>query len=161
EDVCQRQEMGQDVSLTELRRRFPQWGDELAVVMDCHRLLAPPGPRFPAVGEMLGEFRLLAELGRGGMGRVYLAEQACLAGRLVVLKVTPSGNQEHLKLARLQHTHIVPLYSVRDFPDRHLRKLCMPCLGGATLQQLLRQLRPLPAEKRHGSDLLEALRQSV
>src|SRR5438270_8835417 len=38
EEVCQRQELGQDVSLTELRQRFPEWAEELAVVLDCHRL---------------------------------------------------------------------------------------------------------------------------
>jgi eukaryotic-like serine/threonine-protein kinase len=163
EEVCQRQELGQDVSLTELRQRFPQWADELAVVLDCHRLLglAPRPPGFPDVGETLGEFRVLAQLGRGGHGRVYLAEETFLAGRLVVLKASPLGDREHLSLARLQHTHIVPLYSARDFPDRGLRLLCMPCLGGATLEQLLGQLRAVPPERRSGRDLLEALRAGV
>jgi serine/threonine protein kinase/Flp pilus assembly protein TadD len=163
EEVCQRQERGQEVSLTELGGRFPQWQQELAVVLNCHRILAlaPAGPRFPEAGEILSEFRLLAELGRGGMGRVYLGEQTFLAGRLMVLKVTPGGNQEHLKLARLQHTHIVPLYSVRDIPDRQLRVLCMPCLGGATVQQFLQQLRPIAHERRTGQDLLDALKASV
>ncbi len=163
EEVCQREQRGQDVPLTELCARFPRWQEELAVVRDCHRLLdlLPPAPRFPNPGEVLGEFRLLAELGRGGMGRVYLAEQAFLAGRRTILKLTPAANQEHLKLARLQHTHIVPLYSVRDCPERHLRKLCMPCLGGATLQQLLRRLQPIPPERRTGGDLLDALPASV
>src|SRR5205823_5638226 len=83
EEVCQRQELGQDVSLTELRQRFPRWADELAVVLDCHRLLglSPRAPGYPDAGETLGEFRVLAQLGRGGRGRVYLAEEAFLAGR--------------------------------------------------------------------------------
>jgi serine/threonine protein kinase/Flp pilus assembly protein TadD len=163
EEVCQRQELGQDVSLSELRQRFPEWVDELAVVLDCHRLLglAPRAPGFPAVGETLGEFRVLAELGQGGRGRVYLAEETFLAGRLVVLKASPVGDREHLSLARLQHTHIVPLYSARDFPERGLRLLCMPCLGGATLEQLLRHLRAVPPQRRTGRDLLEALRECV
>jgi eukaryotic-like serine/threonine-protein kinase len=163
EEVCQRQERGQPVPLQELQERFPQWHDELAIVDRCHRLfeLAPSGPRFPEAGETLGDFRLLAELGRGGMGRVYLAEQAFLAGRRMILKVTPRANEEHLNLARLQHTHIVPLYSVRDIPERNVRKLCMPCLGGATLQQLLRTLRSVPRQHRSGRDLVAALETSV
>jgi serine/threonine protein kinase/tetratricopeptide (TPR) repeat protein len=163
EEICQRQERGQEVSLAELGGRFPLWQEELAVVLNCHQILdlAPAGPRFPEVGDILGEFRLLTELGRGAMGRVYLGEQTFLAGRLMIVKVTPCGNQEHLNLARLQHTHIVPLYSVRDFPERHLRQLCMPCLGGATIQQILQQLRDVPQERRTGRALLAALQASV
>jgi tetratricopeptide (TPR) repeat protein len=163
EEVCQRQERGQDVALAELRERFPQWQDELAVILDCHRLLdlAPAGARFPDIGDTLGQFRILTELGRGAMGRVYLAEQTFLAGRLMILKATARTGQEHLQLARLQHTHIVPLYSVRDFPERNLRKLCMPCLGGATLLQLLATLRDIPPERRTGRDLVAALPRSV
>jgi serine/threonine protein kinase/tetratricopeptide (TPR) repeat protein len=163
EEVCQRQERGQEVPLAELRERFPQWQDELAVILDCHRLLelTPTGARFPEIGDTLGQFRILTELGRGGIGRVYLAEQTFLAGRLMILKVTPCHGQEHLQLARLQHTHIVPLYSVRDFPERNLRKMCMPCLGGATLLQVLATLHDIPNEQRTGSDLIEALPKSV
>jgi tetratricopeptide (TPR) repeat protein len=162
EEVCQRQELGQEVALEELVARFPQWADELAVVLDCHRLLGlDSGPRFPNVGEVLGENRLLAELGRGGRGRVYLAEQTFLAGRLVVVKLTARADQEHLNLARLTHTHIVPLYSVRDFPERNIRALCMPCLGGATLQQVFRGLASVAPERRTGRDVLEALRTGV
>jgi len=94
-------------------------------------------------------------------GRVYLAEQAFLAVRLMILKFIPLGDQEHLKLARVQHTHVVPLYSARDYPTGNLRKLVMPCLGGTALGQLLHQLRAIPPEKRTGRDLLEAMRAGV
>jgi serine/threonine protein kinase/Flp pilus assembly protein TadD len=163
EEICEMQKLGRETSLSELQRRFPEFEKELAVVFDCHRLLElePRGPHFPAVGETLGDFRFLAELGRGARGRVYLAEETFLAGRPMILKVTPIGDEEHLKLARLQHTHIVPLYSVRDIPERHLRELCMPCLGGATFQQLFRQLEPTPPEKRTGKDLLTAMQAAV
>src|SRR5437870_5677675 len=65
EEVCQRQQRGHETSLAELQERFPRWRDELAVMLDCHRLLGltPHVPRFPQVGETLGEFRLLAEVG--------------------------------------------------------------------------------------------------
>jgi eukaryotic-like serine/threonine-protein kinase len=163
EEICEMQKLGRETSLSELQRRFPEFEKELAVVFDCHRLLElePRGPHFPAVGETLGDFRFLAELGRGARGRVYLAEETFLAGRPMILKVTPIGDEEHLKLARLQHTHIVPLYSVRDIPERNLRELCMPCLGGATFQQLFGQLEPIPPEKRTGKDLLAAMQAAV
>src|ERR1700693_1944055 len=62
----------------------------------------------------LADFELLAELGEGAQGRVFLARQASLADRAVVLKVTPCHGRKHLSLARLQHTHIVSLYWVHD-----------------------------------------------
>src|SRR5262245_56160183 len=92
EEVCQRQERGEEVAAGELLVRFPRWAGELAVMLDCHQLvrahLAPP--RFPAAGESLGDFHLIAELGRGRQGCVFLATQPTLADRPVVLKVVPS-----------------------------------------------------------------------
>src|SRR4051812_3276570 len=58
------------------------------------------------VEDRLGDFDLLDELGRGAEGRVYLARQRTLADRRVVLKVTECAGEEHINLARLQHTHI-------------------------------------------------------
>ncbi len=140
-------------------RRFPQWRPQLEVLFDCQRVLGPPraAPQFPAAGESLGDFFLLAELGRGSQGRVFLASQMSLGERPVVLKLMPAEAREHLSLARLQHTHIVPLYCVQDHPARRLRALCMPYFGGATLARLLEALAPLPPERRTGRDLLDAL----
>ena len=74
---------------------------------------APARVVFPRVGEVLAGFRLLAELGRGAAGRVFLAAQPSLGDRPVVLKVTPRGREEHLSLARLQHRT-----SCRSTPSR-------------------------------------------
>ena len=105
----------------------------------------------------LGPFHLIAELGRGASGRTYLATEPALADRPVVLKVISDDQEEHLRLARLQHTHIVPLYSEQTLPDRGLRALCMPYLGGASLAQILDALGDIPLERRRGRDLIEAL----
>jgi serine/threonine protein kinase/Tfp pilus assembly protein PilF len=154
EEVCLREQAGQDHATAEVLRRFPRWHAELEVLLECHRLFRAegPAPLFPAAGETLGELRLLAELGRGARGRVFLAVQPSLADRLVVLKLIPRlaghGGQEHLTLARLQHTYIVPLYWVQDFPARNLRALGMPYLGGATLDLLLSGLPSLSTQGR-------------
>jgi serine/threonine protein kinase len=159
EEICLREEHGLPAPSSEILGRFPQWRTELEILLGCHRLLEPaaPAPRFPAVGETLGDFRLLAELGRGARGRVFLAVQAPLADRPVVLKVTPCGGREHLILARLQHTYIVPLYAVQDDAPHNLRLLCMPYFGGATLARLLDAVRDRSPARRSGRDLLTAL----
>src|SRR5262245_57538964 len=116
EEVCLRQRHGLAVEPAEFHRRFPQWREGLEVLFRCHSLFegqARPSA-LPAAGESLGSFHLLAELGRGSVGRVFLASQPALGGRLVVLKVTPRLGREHVSLARLQHTHIVPLYWAED-----------------------------------------------
>jgi serine/threonine protein kinase/tetratricopeptide (TPR) repeat protein len=159
EEFCLRQEAGDPVDPDEIARRFPQWRDELAVLLDCQRLMesAPARVVFPHVGELLAGFRLLAELGRGAAGRVFLAAQPSLGDRPVVVKVTPRGREEHLSLARLQHMNIVPLYSEHAIRDRNLRLLCMPFLGGATLAQVLDALEDQPAAQRTGEQIVEVL----
>ncbi len=162
EEVCLRQEAGLEVNPAEIVRRFPKWQAELEVLLDCHRLMQPaPAPAaFPEVGEVLGGFRLLAELGRGASGRIFLASQPSLADRPVVLKVTPFGQEEHLSLALLQHMNIVPLYFEQVLLARNLRVLCMPYLGGATLARVLELLRDRPPARRTGKHILEALDQT-
>jgi serine/threonine protein kinase/tetratricopeptide (TPR) repeat protein len=157
EEICLRQEYGKEVSATDYHRRFPQWRTQLEVLFSCHRLLgsAPAIPRFPEAGERWGEFRLVQELGRGAQGRVFLATQPALADRPVVLKLTPCRGEEHLSLARLQHTYIVPLFSAFDDTERDLRALCMPYFGGLSLAALLMGL---PANRRPtGRDILATL----
>jgi eukaryotic-like serine/threonine-protein kinase len=159
EEVCLRKGEGEEVRLSELVRRFPRWQTELEVLLACDRLVGAVSdpPPFPAAGEMLGEFALTAELGRGARGRCFLAAQPSLSHRQVVVKVTPDDLVEHLSLARLQHTHIMPLYSEHEFLDRRLRVLCMPYLGGKTLARILAELTSLPAGQRSGQSLLAVL----
>ncbi len=159
EEVCLRQESGDADAAADVLRKFPQWQEQLRVMLDCQRVLGlgPAAPQFPQLGETLGDFHILAELGRGGQGRVFLARQASLADRPLVLKVTRCEGQEHLSLARLQHTHIAPLYWAQDLPARDLRLLCMPFLGVVTLARLMQRLAATPPAVRTGADVLRVL----
>jgi serine/threonine protein kinase/tetratricopeptide (TPR) repeat protein len=159
EELCLRQECGPQIPVEQVLRRFPQWRPQLEVLFDCQRVLGPGclAPDFPVAGESVGDFRLITELGRGALGRVFLASQGSLGNRPVVLKLTPGDAHEHLSLARLQHTHIVPLYSMQEDTERGLRALCMPYFGGATLAQLLEALRPAAPAERSGQRLVEVL----
>lgn len=77
----------------------------------------------------VGEFRLIREIGRGGMGVVYEAEQGSL-DRRVVLKLLPLASlasESHVKrfknearaAATLHHPNIVPVYSVGSEQGQH------------------------------------------
>lgn len=99
-------------------------------------------PHYPRPGDDFAGFRIEAELGRGAFARVYLARQAGLAGRPVALKVTATPSAESQTLARLQHPHIVPIYSVHR--ERGLYAVCMPYLGSTTLADVAGALSRTP-----------------
>jgi serine/threonine protein kinase/Flp pilus assembly protein TadD len=173
EEACLRQEAGEDFDRVsaEILGRFPRWRPKLALLLDCQRLFGAPAggaSDFPEAGEQLGDFRLLAELGRGAHGRTFLVSQGSLADRPLVLKIAPlgrdddgddDGDGEHLHLARLQHMHIVPLYFEQALAGRNLRSLVMPYLGGTTLDRVLGELgaASVPPAGRSGRDILDVL----
>lgn len=99
----------------------------------------PPVQPLPEVGSEFLGFRLVRELGRGAFGRVFLATQDELAGRTVALKVSVDVSGESRSLAQLQHTNIVPVYSVHH--DHGLHAVCMPYFGSTTLAHLLHRRR--------------------
>jgi serine/threonine protein kinase/predicted esterase len=97
------------------------------------------------IGRTLGHYRILEKLGAGGMGEVYLAEDATLH-RKVALKVLPpelAGNAIRLErfeleaktLAALDHPNIVTIYSVEDAAG--VRFLTMAYVQGKTLAELI------------------------
>jgi serine/threonine protein kinase len=99
----------------------------------------------------LGDYRILREVGRGGMGIVYEAEQLSL-GRRVALKVLPfaaglDGKQlqrfknEAQAAAGLHHAHIVPVYAVGC--ERGVHFYAMQLIDGQSLAALIRELRQL------------------
>jgi serine/threonine protein kinase/Flp pilus assembly protein TadD len=110
-----------------------------------------------AEGEELFGFRLRRQLGRGAFASVFLAEQQDLAGRQVVLKVSATEGTEHQTLARLQHTNIVPIFSVHEDAEARLRAVCMPYFGGATLSAVLEHLWERTGQPTRGSQAVEAL----
>ena len=100
------------------------------------RAVAAP---FPQIGEDFVGFDLVAELGRGAMGRVYLARQRSLSDRTVVIKVGHHLSSECQKLAKLQHPNIVPVYSFHQAGP--MQVVCMPYRGPLTLAHLVDRLR--------------------
>jgi serine/threonine protein kinase/Tfp pilus assembly protein PilF len=97
----------------------------------------------------LGEFQLVREIGRGGMGVVYEAEQISL-GRRVALKVLPFAaaldarqlqrfKNEAQAAACLHHTNIVPVFGVGCERDVHY--YAMQYIEGQTLAAIIKNLR--------------------
>jgi len=113
--------------------------------------------RMPEIGESVFGFRLERELGRGAFARVFLARQSHLAGRPVVLKVSQIEGAEPQTLAQLQHTNIVPIYSVHEDERAGLRVLCMPYFGGASLSDVLNEVWHASSLPRRGEELVRAL----
>ena len=58
EEICLRQDRGEAVCRTELEHRFPQWTNELSVMLDCHRLVEEQlaTPQFPGIGVYPADF---------------------------------------------------------------------------------------------------------
>jgi eukaryotic-like serine/threonine-protein kinase len=159
EEICQQRQAGKDPRPSVWLERFPQWRPQIEMMLGCRetRRSGDGNPPFPKPGQTFGEFELLDQFGQGAHGRVYLARQPSLADRPVVLKLASLAGQEHLSLARLQHTYVMPLYWSHDDAVLGLRALCMPYFGGASLSQLLARLADMPPGKRTGRDLLQAL----
>jgi serine/threonine protein kinase/WD40 repeat protein len=144
--------------------RYPDLAGALAECLDAVEFMhgaareagpsdAPPaGPAVPAdvrPGEPVGDFRILREVGRGGMGVVYEAEQVSLRRR-VALKVLPFAavldprqlqrfQNEAQAAACLHHPNIVPVYAVGH--DRGVHFYAMQLIDGQTLAALIRGLR--------------------
>ena len=160
EDYCLRRESGIDVSAKEFLHRYSPWKSKLEVVFECDRVFNDTSDvRFPEPGDQFGEFDLHQELGRGAKGRVYLATQPLLSDRPVVLKIASRSGSEHLSLARLQHAAIVPLLFAQDEVKEGLRLLCMPYLGGCTLEDAMRAIASIDVEARSGRDIADAIEQ--
>jgi eukaryotic-like serine/threonine-protein kinase len=76
-------------------------------------------------------FSPVRQIGQGAFSRVFLARQESLASRYVVVKAVQRTFAEADRLAELQHTNIVPIYSLHRCG--HWSLMCMPYAGLVTL----------------------------
>jgi serine/threonine protein kinase len=90
-------------------------------------------------------YRLIEEIGRGGMGVVYLAEDAEL-GRKVAIKVLEDGREARV-LASLEHPGIVPVHEAGRLPDRR-SYYAMKLVRGTRLDVFFQKIVPLPERLR-------------
>ena len=108
-----------------------------------------------AAGQQLEDFDLLAELGRGAFGQVFLARQRSMQ-RLVALKISAERGDEPQTLAQLDHPHIVRVYDQKRLEKPRLRLLYMQYVPGGTLADVIAAARPKPPSERRGAEVLAA-----
>jgi len=136
----------------------------VAVIRDSERAL--PTIEVPAAARAFGDFELLEEIGRGGMGVVYRAHQTSL-DRIVAVKVLAAGQwaspeevqrfrEEATSAARLTHSAIVPIYEVGEWEGQPF--LSMAYVRGSTLAERIRS-GPLPA--REAAELVYSVSDAV
>jgi len=137
-----------DIPLETLLNQFPTHADLIErvyfEVLD-EALSAPPQSSDSKVGTQIGDFQLLRELGRGGMGIVYEALQTSLQRHVALKVLPPSGQQDPARIARfsrearaiarLHHEHIVDVYGVGEADGTHF--IAMQFVSGESLDRLL------------------------
>jgi serine/threonine protein kinase/Tfp pilus assembly protein PilF len=165
EKYCSELEQGKSPNREQLLAKFPDIAEEVSACLNAlefvHRLTpeiqrhsadtAATSADFEKVASpgILGDFRIVCEIGRGGMGVVYEAEQVSL-GRKVALKVLPFAavldpkqlqrfKNEAQAAAQLHHQNIVPVFFVGC--ERGVHFYAMQYVEGQTLAQVIRDLR--------------------
>jgi serine/threonine protein kinase/WD40 repeat protein len=163
EEFVARYRRGERPVLTDYLARYPELAERIRVVFPMMMLMEEAGcsgsdssvaasadtDRVVTQPQRIGGYRILREVGRGGMGVVYEAEQLTL-GRHVALKVLPVQpaqdatrwerfQREAKAAARLHHTNIVPVFEVGA--DGAACFYAMQYIHGQPLDQVLDELR--------------------
>lgn len=161
EEFVSRRRQGERASIDEYVRQYPDLAEEIRDIfptvleleqLKVHKVVSSggtPASIGPVPLTRLGDFRVVREIGRGGMGVVYEAEQESLHRR-VALKVlgTQLGMSARQKArfrreaeaaARLHHTNIVPIFGVGE--DQGLQFYAMQFIEGVPLSRLVRAWR--------------------
>jgi serine/threonine protein kinase/WD40 repeat protein len=160
DEFAARYRRGERPPLKEYIDRYPELADDIRDLFPAMAEIEQakedqdqairPTPEVPPL-EQLGDFRILREVGRGGMGVVYEAEQVSL-GRHVALKVMPQKalldakqkrrfEREARAAGRLHHTNIVPVFGVGEHDG--LPYYVMQFIQGLGLDEVIQELKRL------------------
>ena len=163
---------GESPAIEDYVQAHPSLEDEIRDVFEALETLegiAPANqqsvaPKPIKAPETIGEYRIVRELGRGGMGVVYEAEHETMRRR-VALKVLQMGStareqdrdrfvREARLAGRLHHTNIVPVYEVGT--DGEFQYYSMQLISGQNLDLVIHDLRRLQMESQGKSRLMGA-----
>ncbi len=160
---------GRRPSREEFLDRYPEIRDPLDRGLDVLEFVhsnagtdTPQPPDLPGADllppeTILGDYRLIREVGRGGMGVVYEAQQVSLGRRVAVKVLSGAGVLDPRRLqrfrieaqavAQLNHPHIVPIFAVGF--DRGIHYYAMQYVEGSTLAEILENH---PARQKGGGE---------
>jgi len=159
-EICDRLQMGEAVDIDRLAEAYPELSEQLRSLYPTLLAVSSLNPQghsgelSPSVGsngdnELLGDFRIIRQIGRGGMGIVYEAQQRSI-NRRVALKILPLAalvdqralhrfRNEVTAIATLQHPHIVSVYAVGE--ERGIHYFAMQLIHGQSLAAVINELR--------------------
>src|SRR4051812_41952575 len=164
-ELAARIRCGESIDVEAYGRWCPERAEDLRLLLPTIRMMATmPGPGLLGTEsthadrersgsaqrpKRLGDFEIVREIGRGGMGVVYEARQLTL-GRRVALKVLPNGvalDPRHVARFQLEaqvagglhHPHIVPVHAVGS--EQGTYYYAMPLIEGQSLAEVIRTLR--------------------
>ena len=168
EEYSVRMRAGEKPTVEEYAARYPEHADLIQSILpsiafvERVSLTDAENRKSIATGqpEALGDYEIVREIGRGGMGIVYEAIQRSL-NRHVALKVISnqiSGNSKHNArfrreaeaAASLHHTNIVPIYGIGE--DHGLQYYAMQLIDGVTLHDVIECLRENASSSTHGGE---------
>jgi len=175
-EMGERQQQGQNVDVETVAATEPALADELRSLWATAQFAAafarpsktlPATPTVPVMPGSFGDYEILGELGRGGMGVVYKARQRSL-NRIVAIKMMRDARlasavdrarfrAEAGAAARLKHPNIITVHEVGEHDDQPY--LVMEYIPGQSLSQHLAEVGPLPG--REAARLLAHVAQAV
>ncbi len=168
------QQNDRTVDIESFRRWFPDDGPAIAAAPESQRrrrlvINSERAGQIPIVGttvQYFGDYELLEEIARGGMGVVYRARQVSL-NRTVALKMILAGqlageedvrrfHVEAESAANLDHPGIVPIHEIGEHDGQHY--FSMGFVDGVSLAECIME-RPLPP--RHAAEIVRKVAQAI
>jgi serine/threonine protein kinase len=141
EEYTLKVKQGRQIDLNAFCARFPEHRSSVRKMIEVHldlqtarNSLADP-TEWPEAGALLGDYRLLRPLGRGGFARVFHAVHL-LTDQHLVVKVAPANFKEPRLLGQLNHPNVAGIRDARVVPGGW-SVLVMPYVGNSTFVDLL------------------------
>ncbi len=156
ESFAARLERGERPSIEEYKQKYPEYAERIEAVFPALVMLENVESKVPdrnlavddSIPQVLGEYEIIQEVGRGGMGIVFEAKHSTMRRR-VALKVLPKSSAkkpsyltrfltEARSAGQLHHTNIVPVFEVGEADGLHY--YAMQFIHGENLDRVIEDI---------------------